>query len=138
MAKSSDFSDRVKLIRKTLGFKQKDFAKKLKISGPSLSEIEKGKYKPGHDFFVNISKEFNVNLYYLFFGKGEMFLDPTSDYSTRAENFAVNNEDVRKFLWYFGKSRIVQYLILGHFRSILSNEKAAIEKEIEEYKSWKK
>ncbi len=135
MVNHGEFAERLKLIRKTLGLKQKDFAMKLKISAPSLSEIEKGKYKPGHDFFVNISKEFNVNLYYLLFGEGEMFVGPGLVYSGQADSFAVNNKDVRQFLWYFERSKIVQYLILGQFRSILRNEKTAVEKDIEEYKT---
>ncbi|MCK4762514.1 MAG: helix-turn-helix transcriptional regulator [Candidatus Aminicenantes bacterium] len=103
----------------------------MKVSGPTLSELEKGKYKPGHDLFYNISKEFNVNLNFLLFGEGEMFLDPIKETASRLESFAVNNEEVRKFLHYFEKSKILQFRILSHFNTILIEEQPIIEKEIE-------
>ncbi len=133
MVQANDIASRIIHVRKTLKLKQKDFADRLGISGPSLSEIEKGKNKPNHDFLVNISREFNVNLYYLLFGEGEMFLDPTSPYVGRSEDSAGVNKDVRKFLWYFQRSPLVQYFVLGYFRSLLLKEKEAIEHEVKEY-----
>jgi len=132
MIENKNFAQRLKLIRSTLGFKQKDFAQKLQVSGPTLSEIEKGKYKPGHDFFYNIATEFKVNLYYLIFGEGDMFLDPTNALLNSSDEFVVNRKEVNDFLWFFKKSKIIQYLILGHFRTIMLQEKDAIEKEINE------
>jgi len=131
--KDRTFGYRIKKIRKALNIKQQDFATRLKISNSSLSEIEKGTYKPCHDFFVNISREFSVNLYYLFFGEGEMFQDPTALYILQSNEFDANNADVRQFLSDFQRSPILKYLILGHYRSIMQKEKDTIEKEIAEY-----
>lgn len=132
--KDTGFADRLKGIRKSLRFKQKEFAERLKISGPALSEIEGGKYKPGHDFFIKISKEFNVNLYYLLFGEGDMFLDPMASYIRRVNKFAVNTPDVREFFHYFEHSSLLQYLILAHFKLIMAKEteREAIEKEVKD------
>jgi len=76
-----------------------------------------------------------VNLYYLFFGKGEIFLDPTAVYSSKNGENAINNADERQFLWYFRRSPILKYLILGHYRSIMQKEKESIEREVEEYRA---
>ena len=132
--KETGFADRLKAVRKSLRLKQKEFAERLKISGPALSEIESGKYKPGHDFFIKIAKEFEVNLYYLLFGEGDMFLDPMASYIRRVNTFAVNTPDVREFFHYFERSSLLQYLILAHFKLIMTKdvEREAIEKEIKD------
>ncbi len=69
-----EFGKRIKQVLKHLKLTQKESAARLGISIASLSEIENDKYKPGHDFFYNMVKEFKVNLYYLYFGKGDMFI----------------------------------------------------------------
>jgi transcriptional regulator with XRE-family HTH domain len=132
--KEDDFSRRVKEIRTKLGLMQKDFAKGLKITGASLSEVESGKYKPGYEFYVNISREYNVNLYYLLFGEGEMFHDPTAYFDKTSEDFSAKKSDLMKFLWYFRRSSIVQYSVMSQFRSLFLRDKDTIEKEVEEYR----
>ena len=52
------FGYRIRKIRQHLRLKQKEFARALGISSPSLSEIENDKYKPGHNFLSHIVKEF--------------------------------------------------------------------------------
>ncbi len=131
--KNSDIASRVTEVRQALKLKQKEFAGRLKISGPSLSEIEKGKYKPNHDFLYNASTEFNINLYYLLFGEGEMFLDPAGFVTGRADDFPMDNEDVRTFFYYFKRSRMVQYYILAYFRGLLLREKDIIENDLKQY-----
>ena len=135
MAQTNDIASRVTEIRKVLKLKQKDFAARLGISGPSISEIEKGKYKPNFDFLYNASREFNVNLYYLLFGEGEMFLDPTSSITSRADDFPMDNEDVRTFFHYFKRSRAVQYSILAYFRGLLLRDKDTIANDLKAYEN---
>jgi transcriptional regulator with XRE-family HTH domain len=113
----TDIGKRIKKIRKTLNLNQKKFGEVLNISDTSLSEIENGKHKPAFDFLYNITKVYQVNLYYLFFGKGDMFIDMNSaPITSRIEDFAVNVDDVREFLQYFQQSPTLQYFILNHYR----------------------
>ncbi len=129
MTGESTFASRLKAARLDLGIKQKEFASRLNISPPTLSEIEAGKYKPGFDFISNIARVFKVNLYFLLFGIGEPFLDP-EELKTRVKpNYAASEKEVERFLWYFQRSPLVQFFLLGHFRSLLSSEKRAIEEE---------
>ncbi|MCP5102119.1 MAG: helix-turn-helix transcriptional regulator [bacterium] len=137
MGQDNEFGIRLKQVRKSLRLTQKDFAERLKISGATLSELESGKYKPGHDFFVKISSAFDVNLYYLLFGEGEMFLDPTHAYAERSENFAVNLKDVREFFHYFERSQLVQYSTLAHFKSIKHKDGEVIAAEMETFEKKK-
>jgi transcriptional regulator with XRE-family HTH domain len=137
MKKEDKIGNRIRLIRKKLKLRQKEFAEELEIGVTTLSEIENNNYYPNYRLIKNLSARFNVNLYHLFFGEGEMFTDSTSAFLGSTESFAVNIEEVRQFLFYFERSPIVQYLILGNFRSILRKEKEIIEKEVEEFKSKK-
>jgi transcriptional regulator with XRE-family HTH domain len=131
---NTTLGDRLRQIRLQLKLKQKEFAEKLGISGPALSEIENNKYKPGHDFFVSLASEYNVNLYYLLFGDGYMFIDSMNDPSSGLSRYAASNEQVSKFLYYFERSPIVQYYILGQFRRFIQEEREAIERDIENAK----
>ena len=133
MTYSEEVGIRIRNIRKSLKLKQKEFVKKLLISDASLSDIENGKHKPNFDFLLNLAQEFNVNLDYVFFGKGEMFVDHALSLSGRIEEFAVNISDVRRFLYHFERSPIVQYAALTQFREILTRSSEAISKETEEY-----
>jgi transcriptional regulator with XRE-family HTH domain len=125
---------RIKQIRKTLNLKGKDFAPRIKISGPSLSELEKGKYYPNFEFLVNISREFNVNLYYLLFGEGDMFMDTGSRTDLGLLEELINSSStIRNFISYFERSEIIRYFILSQFKYKLMLDKEMIEKEIAQF-----
>lgn len=128
---NEEFGQRLKNIRKSLHLKQRDFASDLNISVTNLSDIETGKSKPGHDFFVRICETHKVNLYYLLFGEGEMFKKEgdTSPVDSLADETA--SEDMREFLTYFFNSKLVQYQVLGYFRKFFNEEEEAISKDVE-------
>jgi len=135
MAKENDFVKRLKSIRESLNLRQKDFANRLGISAASYSEIETGKYRPNYEFIYNICDHFKVNLYYLLFGKGDMFFDPNRLIGAGIGKVMVDKEEMDRFLWYFSRSPIVQYLTLANFRSVLRKDKEAIDQEISEVES---
>ncbi|MCK5057074.1 MAG: helix-turn-helix transcriptional regulator [Candidatus Aminicenantes bacterium] len=138
MTYSEEVGTRIRNIRKAIKLKQKEFVTKLHIADTSLSDIENGKHNPNFDFLVNLAQEFNVNLDYVFFGKGEMFADRTLSLPGRIEEFAVNINDVRKFLYHFERSPFIQYSVLTHFREMLTRSSQTISKEIEEYEKKQK
>jgi transcriptional regulator with XRE-family HTH domain len=128
-----EVGNRIKNIRKSVNLNQREFGKRLNISGASLSEIETGKFKPGFDLLMNLVKEFNAKLDYVFFGKGEMFADRTLSLPGRIEEFAVNINDVHKFLYHFERSPFIQYSVLTHFREMLIKNSEIISQDLEEY-----
>ena len=123
------FGYRVRQIMQRLMMKQKDFARSLHIPTSSMSEIVNGRYKPGHDFFYNIAKTYNVNIYYLLFGQGDMFLASFSDGGVFSPHFSSTPE-IKRFLWYFERSPILQHFILGHYRRYMNDEREAIERDV--------
>jgi len=135
---SHESGERIRQIRKKLNLKQKDFAERLNIAGPSLSEIETGKFKPGHDLLVKLTKEFNVNLYYVLFGEGDMFIDPIFSSYNRTRRYAVNVDDVRDFLYHFERSPMLQYFILSQYQAKMLSEKDLTKRQIGENESNKR
>ena len=129
---SEELGLRLKKIRLTKDLNQREFAKALNISAPAYSELESGKYKPKFELIYNIGKEFNVNLYYLVYGTGEMFIDSSHPFFRSRASFLVKDEEVRRFFSYFEHSPLVQFLILARFRNILQTDKDTIEKELAE------
>ncbi|MFC2155927.1 helix-turn-helix domain-containing protein [Acidobacteriota bacterium] len=128
-----EVGSRIRNIRKAAKLNQKEFGKRLNISDASLSEIETGKFKPGFDVLMNLVNEFNANLYYVFLGKGEIFLDPAVSLPGRIEEFAVNVNHVRKFLYHFERSPFIQYAVLTQFREMLTKNSEVISQELDEY-----
>jgi transcriptional regulator with XRE-family HTH domain len=128
---ANTFGIRVRAIRKKLKMRQEDFAPGLEISSNHLCEIEKGKSKPCHDFFFNIVKNYNVNLYYLLFGEGEMFVGRSEAIVTDGKKIKTGDKHIDEFLYYFFKSSLVQRYVMYQFRKFYIDEKASIKKDLE-------
>lgn len=131
---SVDIGNRIKNIRKVVSLSQKEFARKLGVSASTLSELESGKYKPGIELLIKLKNEFNINLHHVIFGEGDIFINPILSSYNRSNAFAVNPEDVREFLYYFEHSTIMQYHLLGVFKSKMVHDGIAIKKEIQRKK----
>lgn len=125
--------ERMQSVRKELNLKQKNFARELDISGASLSEIEAGNIKPQFEVFYNITEKFNVNLYYLLHGKGEMFLTASAEESAAlgTEQSRENRKFLETFLRYFNDSPVVRYEMMSFFTTYLVENELLIEKELE-------
>ncbi len=131
-----EFGSRVKAVRKKLAKKQSELAEMLQISRTNISDIETGRHSPGFKFFLKFSSLFNVNLHYLLFGKGEMFIENESDsvgntnILDNLDNFDDITPDIKRFLEYFFKSNTVKYQALLDFTRQLSSDNASIEAEL--------
>ena len=74
---SQQLGSRLEQLIKELGLNQGEFARKLACSPAFISEIIRGKKKPGADFLANLCETFNVSLDWLVCGKS---IDPISGY----------------------------------------------------------
>ncbi|MCP5054408.1 MAG: helix-turn-helix transcriptional regulator [bacterium] len=123
---------RVKLIRQMLKLKQSEFAEKTGMSGPSLSELENGKYKPGVDFLVKLHLEYKVNIYYVLFGAGDMFIDQGfPNLLEGKDEYWVHIDEVREFLYYFKRSRLFQYDIMSEVWKKLMSSRSVYDQDIQ-------
>ena len=72
-------TDRLKFLRKNLGYSQKEFGRKINISQSQIASYEIG-HRELTDRVVNdICREFNVNRDWLLDGVGEMYTLTTED-----------------------------------------------------------
>ena len=58
-------SDKIKLLRKEMGFSQDELSRKIGTDGRQISLYENNKVAPSADTIVRISKVFNVSIDYL-------------------------------------------------------------------------
>lgn len=77
--------ERVKAIRKKLGYTLKDFGARIGIKNNSLSQIENGINSLSEQNKKLICKEFDVDYIWLTTGEGEMFIEHSSDDMAIAE-----------------------------------------------------
>lgn len=67
--------ERIKKLRKALGFTQQEFADKLNIGRGTLANYEVGRNEPIDAVIALICREFNVDETWLRTGEGEMFVE---------------------------------------------------------------
>lgn len=66
-------NERIKELRKTLGFTQQEFADKIGVKRNTVATYEMGRSVPSDSAISLICREFNVNEDWLRNGSGEMF-----------------------------------------------------------------
>jgi transcriptional regulator with XRE-family HTH domain len=123
-------ANRMKKIRKVLKIYQKDLADSLGVSAASLSDIETGKSIPRHDVIYNLSKKYNISIYYLLHGEGEMFQSDSVKREIESGVYGIHTEFLKEFYRYYNESSIVRYEMMGFFRTMLLEKDKLIEKDI--------
>lgn len=73
----SFLNERIQEIIKEIGIKKIEFARRLSLSPPYISEMCSGKTMPSDRTISDICREFNVNETWLRTGEGEMFVPTT-------------------------------------------------------------
>lgn len=71
--------ERIKALRKALGFTQQEFSKKIGVKRNTVAQYEMGRNPPTDTVITLICREFNVNEEWLRNGNGPMFLERTAD-----------------------------------------------------------
>lgn len=88
-------NERIKKIIEELGIKKVDFANRLRISQPFVSELCSGVKAPSDRTISDICREFGVNELWLRTGEGEMFKakSPASDKIMDFASSIARNDD---------------------------------------------
>lgn len=76
--------DRIKKLRKDLGFTQAEFSSKIGLSRNFIAQIETGKKYPSDRTISDICREFNVNEIWLRTGKGSPIIKRTKNQEIQA------------------------------------------------------
>ena len=124
---------RLKLIRKELQISSDDFANKFEISRSLLSGIENGQCYPGFDFLVNAAVKINVNLYYLIFGEGEMFLQEKVVDEKMIDELDPSFTTIADLDWLMKNSRFFKNILLGFAVKVFIENERMIKEEIKHH-----
>jgi transcriptional regulator with XRE-family HTH domain len=126
-------ADRLKRIREILGLKQYQLAEKINVPGSSLSDLENQKTKKDFKILKSLAAELNVNLYYLLFGEGDMFIEAEYFRMITADAMTIDRDQVRTFFRHFIQSPSLQLLTIAYYRKVMLMEKNILQKEFDEY-----
>lgn len=94
-------NERISRIISELGIKKAEFARRLSISPPFVSELCSGAKQPSDRTIADICREFNVSEPWLRTGEGPMFieLDDNDEFTKVITEIQVSNDDfVKKML----------------------------------------
>ncbi|MCX6584908.1 MAG: helix-turn-helix transcriptional regulator [Candidatus Aminicenantes bacterium] len=130
-----DIGQRISEVRKKLRLPQKEMAITLQIAPSYLCEIEKGNSNPGPELFVRLASEFNVNMNYLFMGKGDMFSDAPLKIKKQEIDINDDIDTLEKINWLYEKSVVFRGLLISQANKILYQERETIHHNLRKDKS---
>ncbi|WP_312125157.1 helix-turn-helix domain-containing protein [Lysinibacillus boronitolerans] len=140
-------NERMRYLRKTLGFNQKEMGDKIKLSQTHISSLENGAREATDRIISDICREFNVNEQWLRTGEGEMFIQPETfsldEYAQKSQlseleldiikSYMDLNKDVRQAIL-----KTAQQLFAKHSEIASTveenNDEVDIEAELERYR----
>ena len=86
--------ERFDLLLKTLKINAATLAKEIKVSRPAITRIIKGEVEPSSKILVPIGEKLGVNIDWLLFGRGNMFVDNHTNTTQKIINGDGNNVQV--------------------------------------------
>ena len=99
-------NNRLKILRKTLGLTQNEFASVIGIKGSSYCDMENNKAPITERTIISICLFFNVNRQWIEFGKGKVFINKLE--TEFFENYNSLTEDSKKFILDYAKLNIAK------------------------------
>ena len=91
--------ERVKKIRKTLGFTLEQFGEKVGVTKQTVSRIENGINNVTDQMTKSICREFNVDYIWLTTGEGKMFVENDDEFRKKIDRIMASEDDTRKILF---------------------------------------
>jgi transcriptional regulator with XRE-family HTH domain len=127
-----EFGQRVKAVRRRLNMTQKEFGEAVDLSVSFISDIESGRSKACLDFFYNLASKFNINLYYLILGKGEVINTESKHPAMSQKKIGQSVNSINELLWYIERSPMMLHTILGFASRYIHENREYLIKDIEE------
>ena len=123
---------RIKKIRGFLGLNQKELAAKTKMPASNLSDLENGKIAPGYSFAMKLSNLLNVNLNFLFNGKGKMFTQfSAADEQQNEKSPKKQIKSTADLLWFIENSPLLNSQLIAYAAQYRYQNELMIDKDIE-------
>jgi transcriptional regulator with XRE-family HTH domain len=107
---------RMRKLRKTLGYTQEKMVSVFEIGRANYSRIEKGEVWPGVQILHILRTKFSVSLDWLVSNSGKMFARDRQDKSSEVKiDFGQYSEEIKELLNYLDKVPMVKHAILSYF-----------------------
>lgn len=121
-------NDRIVELIETLGLKKSQFAEKLNVSQPYISQICSGVRTPSDRTLADISREFDVPLKWLKYGEGPMKLPAPEENLDYINDLLAGDSDevvrfVRRFLRTYLELTPDRQKVMQDFIATLTNQK---------------
>jgi transcriptional regulator with XRE-family HTH domain len=112
-----EIGDRMREVRKTLGYTQEKMVEFFDIGRANYSRIEKGEVWPGANILHTLRTKFNISLDWLITNTGKMFPQEREKkvYDERKVDFGEYFEEVEELLSCIEKVPMVKHAILSYF-----------------------
>lgn len=114
-------NERIKILRKTLGYSGEKFGSAIGVGRTAISLIESGKNNLTEQNIKSICREFNVNEDWLRNGTGDMFIS-TDNMSLEELVKDCDPIELDILRAYFSLDKNIRQKAIEHFRSCLKNE----------------
>ncbi len=112
-----EIGDRLRKVRKTLGYTQEKMVEFFDIGRANYSRIEKGEVWPGANILHTLRTRFNISLDWLITNTGKMFTLEREKkvYGEKKVDFGEYFEEVEELLSCIEKVPMVKHAILSYF-----------------------
>ena len=127
---------RLRAARETLKLSMERMSEITGYSKGLISATENGFKKPSTIYLYAMHDKFNVNIHYIFTGKGPMFLDAPdaqeqSPDPSRAVTLAESDSHVREMLELMEQVETVRFAVLGYFYQYKTQNRLLIKEQLE-------
>jgi transcriptional regulator with XRE-family HTH domain len=128
-----EIGQRMRKIRKALGYTQEQMVSYFHIGRANYSRIEKGEVHPGALILNTLRIKFNVSLDWLITNNGKMFLrDIEKREPEQRIDFGPSSGEIKELLSYMEKVPMVKHAILGFFLEYKLKNRKIIQDALEE------
>lgn len=135
--KLKDIGQRLRTVRERLGFTLDQMKKETGISKSYISDFERGKKIPASKYLFHISEIFNVNLNYVFKGKGDVFFSADSE-KNPLHDFGKYEEEINDLLFHITRIPNALFAVLQFFSEYKENMDDFIKAYLEKHGETKK
>jgi transcriptional regulator with XRE-family HTH domain len=104
---SEEVGKRLKQVRETLSLTLTKMEEYSGLSKSQVSAVEKGEKKPSSIYLSALIKQFDININFIFTGKGDMFLHP--------KNKTAEEKDIDELFQMMKQVKMLKYAVLGFF-----------------------
>lgn len=123
-----EIGERLKDIRDTIGYTLDKMGDITGFSTSLISAAEKGQKKPSAIYLFALLEQFNVNLNYVFSGKGSMFL---SGSAPKKEPTSSDDANFQEMIYMLENVPIVKYALMAEYLLFKSKHTDTINKVLE-------